>query len=138
MAQPLPSADSEIEETRPPAQDAIREMAGSWSSGWRLVSLLAVGSILAACASLPPATPRERTFALPAADVGPPAERVRESLPDPSYSGFQFLPTPEFALDARVALSRQARQSLDLQYYVIHDDATGRDVLRQVVDAARR
>jgi putative cardiolipin synthase len=106
--------------------------------GWRRVLLLLVTSLLAACAGLPSTIPRENSFALPRADVGPLAERVRAALPDPSSSGFQLLPTPEFALDARVAISRHAQQSLDLQYYVIHDDATGRYLLRQVVDAARR
>lgn len=107
------------------------------TAGWRRVLLLLVTSLFAACASLPSTVPRESSFALPRADVGPLAERVRAALPDPYSSGFQLLPTPEFALDARIAISRHARQSLDLQYYEIHDDATGRYLLRQVVDAAR-
>jgi cardiolipin synthase C len=108
------------------------------AQGWRLALVLVVVSLLCACAGLPPTISRDNSFALPPADTGPLAQRVRAALADPSHSGFQLLPTPEFALDARGAISRHAQQSLDLQYYEFHDDTTGRYLARQVVDAARR
>jgi putative cardiolipin synthase len=48
------------------------------------------------------------------------------------------VPVGEFAFDARVALSRRAEQSLDLQYYYIHRDEAGRTLLRELRDAALR
>ena len=42
------------------------------------------------------------------------------------------------ALDTRMALARSAQRSLDLQYYVIHDDEVGRHLLRTVREAALR
>lgn len=42
------------------------------------------------------------------------------------------------ALDTRMALARSAQRSLDLQYYVIHDDEVGRRLLRTVREAALR
>ncbi|WP_179106892.1 phospholipase D family protein [Variovorax sp. KK3] len=52
-------------------------------------------------------------------------------------SGFRLMLGPG-GLDARLALMRGAQRSLDLQYYHLHDDATGRLVLRELRDAARR
>ncbi|RYY87233.1 MAG: phospholipase D family protein, partial [Comamonadaceae bacterium] len=42
------------------------------------------------------------------------------------------------ALDARLHLLRGARRSLDLQYYHLHNDATGRLALRELRNAAQR
>ncbi|MEP7102758.1 MAG: phospholipase D family protein, partial [Burkholderiales bacterium] len=43
-----------------------------------------------------------------------------------------------YALDARLAMIENARTSLDLQYYLIADDSTGRPLLRALRDAAAR
>lgn len=56
---------------------------------------------------------------------------------DAGASGFRMLLGPE-GLNARLVLLRNARQSLDLQYYHLHDDASGRLILRELRDAARR
>jgi cardiolipin synthase C len=113
-------------------------MTENYGKGWWRAVLFVAAGVLTGCASLPSAPTRESSVALPAAVVGPLAERLRASLPDSSFSAFQLLPTPEFALDARLAISRLAQQSLDLQYYEIHDDATGRYLLRQIVEASNR
>lgn len=42
------------------------------------------------------------------------------------------------ALLARIQLTEQTRQSLDLQYYLFHDDDTGRALLAAAVEAADR
>ena len=48
------------------------------------------------------------------------------------------MPTGDFALSARLELARRAQRTLDVQYYHIENDATGRYFLRALHDAARR
>jgi len=48
------------------------------------------------------------------------------------------MPIGVYALDTRIQLARRAKHSLDLQYYLIQNDATGRLLLRNVRDAALR
>lgn len=52
-------------------------------------------------------------------------------------SGFRLLLGPS-GLDARILLIRGAKRSIDLQYYHLHDDFTGRLVLSELRNAARR
>jgi cardiolipin synthase C len=114
----------------------------SWTRWvWRL-GVLALVSLLTACGSLPPRgeVPASRAFTANAvADTA--LARVAASSRPPSEvqpSGFQLLPVGEFAFDARVALSRRAERSLDVQYYYIHHDEAGRTLLRELRDAAQR
>ncbi|MBB3177287.1 phospholipase D family protein [Variovorax sp. Sphag1AA] len=53
-------------------------------------------------------------------------------------SGARVLPQAAFALDARLALIRRARSSLDLQYYLLGNDKTGKLIARELRDAAAR
>ena len=48
------------------------------------------------------------------------------------------MPDGFYSLDARIQLARRARYSLDVQYYLIQDDRTGRLVMRNLRDAALR
>ena len=41
------------------------------------------------------------------------------------------MPVGVYALDTRIQLVRRARHSLDLQYYLIQNDDTGRLLLRK-------
>ena len=63
---------------------------------------------------------------------------VSASLPSNHASGFRLLPTGGFAFDTRVALVRRAERTLDLQYYLFHDDEAGRALAREVLAAALR
>ena len=63
---------------------------------------------------------------------------VEESTPSPELSGFRLMPLAAYSLDARIELTRRAKYSLDIQYYLISNDRTGRLLLRNVRDAARR
>ncbi len=63
---------------------------------------------------------------------------ARESSPEPTLTGFRLLPNGFYALDTRVQLVQRARDSLDLQYYLIQDDRTGRLLMRNLRDAALR
>jgi len=108
---------------------------------WRLL-VLALVSLLTACGSLPPRGEVSASLAFAATAVaGTALARVAAASRPPGEvqpSGFRLLPVGEFAFDARVALSRRAEQSLDLQYYFIHRDEAGRTLLRELRDAALR
>jgi len=98
--------------------------------------VLAVG--LAGCASLP--DPVERQISKtqgPALDT-PLGRIAKASTADPEQSGFRLMPTGQFALQARLELARRAQRTLDVQYYQIYDDRTGRYLLRTLRDASLR
>jgi len=63
---------------------------------------------------------------------------VEVSTPSPELSGFRLMPLAAYSLDARIELTRRAKYSLDVQYYLIQNDRTGRLLLRNVRDAAGR
>ncbi len=108
---------------------------------WRLL-VLALVSWLAACSSLPPRgdVTQSHAFSTTAVAQTELARVATASRPvgEVQASGFRLLPVGEFAFDARVALSRRAERSLDLQYYYIHRDEAGRSLLRELRDAALR
>ncbi len=53
-------------------------------------------------------------------------------------SGFRLMPLGNFSLDARIQLARRAEVSLDVQYYHVENDESGRWLLRALRDAAER
>jgi cardiolipin synthase C len=95
---------------------------------------------LGACAGLPEPVPQPFVTAMPrlpdtglariAADSTPPSKAA--------LSGLQLLPSGSHAFDARLALARHAERSLDVQTYVLADDAAGRQLLAALRDAAQR
>lgn len=94
--------------------------------------------LLIGCASLPADVQRSPSQAL-APDAGSPlVAMARAASPAPGLSGFRLLPLGLHSLDARLQLITRARQSLDLQYYVLDNDATGRLLLARLADAAAR
>ncbi|SPB13886.1 phospholipase [Caballeronia novacaledonica] len=107
----------------------------------KLRTWFAVASMLlmTACASLPPQTGREETHAL--ADTTntrlgttfAPSEAAH-----PGDNAFHLLSDGTDALGARVILSETADRTLDLQYYIWHDDLTGREMAASVMRAADR
>ena len=58
--------------------------------------------------------------------------------PAPDQSGFRLMPLGSFSLDTRVQLARRAQVSLDVQYYHLENDESGRWLLRALRDAAAR
>jgi putative cardiolipin synthase len=103
----------------------------------RLLWALGLAFALQGCASLAELqkTPSE---ALPAAPDSPLAALLPADLAPGSGSAFRPLAFSSFSMDARLTLIRQARYSLDIQYYLLADDLTGRAFLREVRDAAVR
>ena len=106
-----------------------------WSA---LLSGMLLASLLGACGSLPPLADRVPTVALAPQDDSPLLRTARQSSPDPALSGFRLLPLGSYSLDARLQLIQRARHSLDVQYYVLDNDDTGRLLLSRLADAAKR
>jgi len=94
---------------------------------------------LAGCASLPSLEHRSVSHALEA----PPASPLRAAIDPlaaehPSLSGIYLLKTGADAFGARVALVDAAVSSIDVQYYIWHDDMTGRFMFAALQRAAAR
>jgi len=97
-------------------------------------ALLALGG----CAGMPADAPRRVSQAIPASYDTLLGKVAMSSTPAPELTGFRLLPSGAFALDARLALVQRAQRSLDLQYYLVQNDGTGRLLLRALRDAAER
>jgi putative cardiolipin synthase len=96
--------------------------------------------VLAACATAPPHVDKPASVAAaPIADTPATAyvATEEESHPD-GQSGFRLLTKASNALLSRVALADQAAQSIDVQTFIFHDDATGRLVAQHLLAAADR
>ena len=103
-------------------------------------TVLLVSVWLGGCASLPAPVPVPPTQAFVDVAATPLARIAAASTPpgNAALSGFRLLPEARFAFDARAALARRARKSLDVQYYVIQNDLAGRQFLGELRDAAAR
>jgi cardiolipin synthase C len=106
-----------------------------------LTCLTAAALLLAcaACASLPRDFPREPSWAWDR----PQETKLGRALAGdvaqhPGMSGFQVLGSGLDAFVARMALAGAAERTLDLQYYIFHDDLTGKLILDNVLSAADR
>ena len=103
-----------------------------------VIALLGVAA-LAACGTLPPRG--ELAPSKPPPTSATSSELVliaQQSVPDGSLTGFRLMPHGLYALDARLELIRRAHSSLDVQYYLIANDRTGRLFMRSLRDAALR
>jgi cardiolipin synthase C len=104
-------------------------------SRWFIVLTLS----LTACASLPPQSARVQTYALAdAANTRLGTAFASSEAAHPGDSAFHLLIDGMDALVARVILSENAQRTLDLQYYIWHDDLTGREMAASVMRAADR
>jgi cardiolipin synthase C len=94
----------------------------------------------AGCAGLPSRVAIVQDTALPAAHYGPLADyatRVRGRL-DTGESAHWLLDRNRLAFDARLALVDEAATSLDIQYFIWQDDASGDLFASHVLAAADR
>jgi putative cardiolipin synthase len=95
--------------------------------------------ILGGCGTLPERGEPPASEARPAAPAESPLARIAQnSMPAPELTGFRLMPLGVYSLDARLQLADRATQTLDVQYYHIHDDLTGRLFLRHLRDASLR
>jgi putative cardiolipin synthase len=102
-----------------------------------ILGLLAV-ALLTACGTLPATVERPVSAALTPSPDSPLVRIAQTSTPDLALTGFRLMPVGFYSLDARIQLANRARHSLDVQYYLIANDRTGRLVLRTLRDAALR
>lgn len=95
---------------------------------------------LAGCASLPGLDGRVASHGL--TDTAGTRLAGLASVPEAHAgkepSGIRELPSPLEAFGARVALARGAERSLDVQYYIWHQDVTGTLLLQELWNAAGR
>ena len=103
---------------------------------WVLPVLLGV---LSACSTLRPGFVKPPSQALtPVADT-PSTRYVQVQLAaHPGESGFRMLTSSTNALMSRIVLADHAQHSIDLQYYIFANDATGRLLAQRLLAAADR
>jgi putative cardiolipin synthase len=104
------------------------------------IAVLAALSLVAACATLPENVGRKETFAYPDTGdtlLGREISREEAGHP-PGESGFHLLGNGLDAFVARAVLARVAERSIDVQYYLYHDDLVGRLLTWQLLQAAER
>ena len=107
---------------------------------WLRPFALAAVVALAGCAALPGHVERTESHAIADGARTTLGRVAAASVPAGAagLSGFRLLPDGDDALEARLALIRGAEKSLDVQYYLIADDGTGRQFLAALADAAAR
>jgi putative cardiolipin synthase len=105
------------------------------------LALCAVASVaLGACVVLPDRPPLAQEHALPPAASGrlhDYAQRIDAALP-PLETAHWMLDRNELAMTARLALADEAVSSLDVQYFIWQDDASGELLASRLLAAANR
>ncbi|WP_133300542.1 phospholipase D family protein [Seongchinamella sediminis] len=103
------------------------------------LALVALLALLGACSSLPTDFDKPVSHVLEDTSQSELSQTVQPLLErNPGKSGFRTLGTGEAAFIARLRLIQSAEQSLDIQYYIWHDDLTGRTLFNQLLAAADR
>jgi len=129
---------------RQDAQDTITRLFRTRQAASRAIrytALLVLATLIASCATRPPANALDRpvTHALPASADTPLSEALAPLEQEhPGESGFVLLPRGAEALQMRVALARAATKTLDMQYYIADEDVTGKLMLAAALHAADR
>lgn len=102
--------------------------------------LLVAGLINASgCATLPPNTNRSESFAYTDTQTTYLGQtNAQEKLDNPDKSGFILLGNGLDAFVARAVLAHTAQKSIDAQYYLFHNDLTGKLFMDQLIKAADR
>jgi putative cardiolipin synthase len=105
----------------------------------RLSLLLLAGAAATGCATLRTDVPRPPSRALaPVADTASTRYVAAVTAAHEGESGFRSLIGNMNALMSRIVLIDHAKHSLDLQYYIFDNDATGRLVAQRILAAADR
>jgi cardiolipin synthase C len=99
-----------------------------------LLSLAAL--CLAGCSSFPPNQPSQALPAQASALGAAILSQARKA--GVGQSGFRLLSASDDAFSARAELIRAAEQSLDLQYYIVHDSLSTRTLVHELLHAADR
>lgn len=111
---------------------------------WRApVAALALvfSMLMSACSTLPPPVSDRPVTAIADFSNTPLDAITRRVLPEDrsdDRSGFQLLPYGPTSFATRIELVKLATRSLDVQYYLLAADNTGRALMRELRDAAQR
>ncbi|MFJ3483896.1 phospholipase D family protein [Pseudomonas sp. NPDC090202] len=103
---------------------------------WALPLLLAFALVVSGCAHTP--TPPVPSQALPPSESAFGRSIMAQAAPYEGRSGFRLLPNSTEAFMARAELIRNAKTSLDLQYYIVHDGLSTRALIDELLKAADR
>jgi cardiolipin synthase C len=111
-----------------------------WPHRLMLPVLLVLAVLSGGCAATLPKVDHAAiaSEAIAGSETTPLGRIVKDSTPDGEHSGFRLMPLGKFSFDTRLELARRAVASLDLQYYHLEPDDTGRALLRALRDAAER
>ncbi len=101
--------------------------------------LLLTVMLLSGCASLPTDYPRTASTAFQNHERTENGKIIAEmAAVHPGESGFTIIRYPRRAFTSRITLTGMAEKSLDMQYYIWEEDATGRILAERLVRAADR
>ncbi len=122
----------------------MKKTSGAFSAGkaaWvRLAFAILVTVVtlsIGGCASLPPPVKAD-AYSIPAVPSDRLAQVAASSISPEGSSSFRPLPFSRISMDTRLALAKHAVRSIDIQYYLLQNDYTGKTLLRAVRDAALR
>ena len=108
-------------------------------SPFYFVAVLLFVVLLSSCASLPTDYVKTSSTVIQGTDDTMLGQRTRAKVDaHPGQSGFYVLSNGIEALGARLLLAQHAEVSIDLQYYYILPDITGKLLIEQLVKAAER
>src|ERR1700727_1997159 len=100
--------------------------------------VIAVLSVLAGCAGLPRHVHKTPSVAFAHPETTTLGRIVAADEVGKNLSGFRLLSSGEAALASLIALADHAERTLDIQYYIIHEDESTRTFLHHVRLAADR
>ena len=101
-------------------------------------AVIAAGLVLAGCAGLPRHVQKTPSVAFQHPETTTLGRIVAADEVGKNLSGFRLLSSGEAALASLIALADHAERTLDIQYYIIHEDESTRAFLHHVRLAADR
>lgn len=95
--------------------------------------------LIAACASLPTGYEKQHSEAIrDTADTSLAKKAAPLLASNPGKSGFYPLPDGVDAMGARLVLAQRAERAIDVQYYYVLTDITGKLLMKELLEAANR
>ena len=113
-------------------------MTACWRAPVAALALV-LSMLMSACSTLPPPVSDRPVTAIADFSNTPLDAITRRVLPEDrsdDRSGFQLLPYGPTSFATRIELAKLATRSLDVQYYLLAADNTGRALMRELRDAA--
>ncbi len=116
----------------------IGQHPGAWAG---LCLWLAIAGALTACSTLPPGSsaPRPESVALTNPEQTKLGQRLEPRVREhPDLSGLRLIPNGVACFRARIEMAALAEKTLDVQYFAIQSDDTGRLFIESLLQAADR